>query len=78
MQEIITVDENTRLKEILDAYPWLPDELVRRDERFKRIKSPLAKPMINHFTVADAARYAGYPAEELLRQFHQLVAQREE
>ena len=78
MREMITVNENTKLKDILAAYPWLPEELIRRDARFKKINSPLIRGLIQRFTVADAAKYAGYDAELLLNEFHKLIAAREE
>ena len=78
MREIITVDESTRLKDVLAAYPWLPEELIRRDTRFRKINSPLIRGLIQRFTVADAAKYAGYDAELLLSEFHKLIAEREE
>ena len=78
MQEIMTVDENTKLKDILAAYPWLPEELIRRDAAFKKINSPLIRGLIQRFTVADAAKYTGYDAKLLLDEFHKLIAEREE
>lgn len=78
MQEIMTVNENTKLKDILAAYPWLPEELIRRDARFKKINSPLVRGLIQRFTVADAAKYTGYDAELLLSEFRKLIEAREE
>ena len=78
MLEMMKVDENTKLKDILAAYPWLPEELIRRDARFRKINSPLVRGLIQRFTVADAAKYAGYDAELLLNEFHKLIAAREE
>lgn len=77
MLEKIAVNENTRLTEILAAYPWLPEELIRRDERFKKLNSPLVRTLIKRFTVADAAKYAGYPVDVLLNELAGLIAQRE-
>ncbi len=78
MREMITVNENTKLKDILAAYPWLPEELIRRDARFKKINSPLVRGLIQRFTVADAAKYTGYDAELLLSEFRKLIEAREE
>ena len=78
MREMITVNENTKLKDILAAYPWLPEELIRRDARLKKINSPLVRGLIQRFTVADAAKYTGYDAELLLSEFRKLIEAREE
>ena len=78
MQEMVKVEETTKLKDILAAYHWLPEELIRRDAALKKINSPLIRGLIQRFTVADAAKYTGYDAQLLLDEFHKLIAAREE
>lgn len=78
MKPLIDVNADTRLTDILEAYPWLPDALIQRDSRFRKIKSPLAKPLISRFRVADAAKFAGYPAERLIEELGRLVESRED
>ncbi len=77
MEKKLNVTEDTRLSDILSAYPWLPDTLADLDARFKKLRSPLAQALIRRFTVADAAKYAGYPARELMEQLDKLVKARE-
>ena len=66
----MTIDENTKLKDILDAYPWLLDELKRTEPRAKpflaMMNTPLAKATLKKATVADAAKYLKRPSERLL------------
>jgi len=73
MEPKINVTEETRLADILSAYPWLPDELVRRDGRFKVIRSPLTQALIRRATVRDAAKRTGYPAGEIMEMLHEIV-----
>ena len=64
------IDENSKLTDILAAYPWLPDELLRVEPRAKpfwtMLQTPLGKRMLKNATVADAAKYLKRPAERLL------------
>ena len=42
------INAQTKLTDILDKYPWLPDELAKLDGRFKIIKTPVGKMMIKN------------------------------
>ena len=68
---------NTRLKDILDAYPWLPDALIQIDGRFKIINNPIGKMLIRTATVGDACKKAGYSADAALEELKKLIAARD-
>ena len=53
------INAQTKLTDILDKYPWLPDELAKLDGRFKIIKTPVGKMMIKNATIADAVKKNG-------------------
>ena len=73
----IDVTAATRLSDVLAAYPWLPDALIAMDPGFKKIKSPVVRALIKRSTVADAAKYTGHPAGELIARLDTLVSARE-
>ena len=68
------INERTRLKDILAAYPWLPEALIQIDGRFKIIHNPIGKMLIRTATVGDAAKKAGYPAGQVLDELQKLIA----
>ena len=39
------ITEATRLKDLLEEYPWLKDEIVKVNEKFEMLNSPLGKIM---------------------------------
>ena len=78
MKQKIQVTAETRLADVWDAYPWLPDALIAMDPAFKKIKNPAVKMMIRRSTVADAARYAKCTPETLIGQLDEILAAREE
>lgn len=53
------INRNTKLNDILIKYPWLPDELIKLDSRFKIIKTPIGKMMLKNATIADAVQKTG-------------------
>ncbi|MBR4333641.1 MAG: hypothetical protein IKP72_13250 [Clostridia bacterium] len=71
------INERTRLKDILAAYPWLPEALIQMDERFKIINNPIGRLLIRTATVGDAAQKAGYPASQVLDELQKLIAKHE-
>lgn len=68
-------NEQTKLTEILAAYPWLPEELIKLDSRFKIVNTPIGKMMIKKATVADLSEKSGLPTEELLKRLQEMVNQ---
>ena len=67
------INSSTKLTDILDKYPWLPDELVKIDSRFKIIKTPFGKMMIKNATVADAVEKTGMSEETLRAELQKLI-----
>ena len=71
------LNANTRLKDILAAYPWLPETLVKIDSRFGIINNPVGKLLIRTASLGDACKKAGYPVETVLKELGKLIDQHE-
>ena len=67
------INRNTKLSDILNAYPWLPDELIKIDGRFRIIKTPVGKMMIKNATIADAVQMTGLQENVLLSELNKLI-----
>lgn len=67
------INRNTKLSDILNAYPWLPDELIKIDGRFRIIKTPVGKMMIKNATIADAVQKTGLQENVLLSELNKLI-----
>lgn len=59
-------DENTKLIDILNAYPWLSERLPQIDKRMAVMNTPMGKMMMKKNSVADLSKLSGYSAEKLL------------
>lgn len=66
-------DNNSKLTDIIAQYPWLPDELIKIDSRFKIVKTPVGKIMIKNATVADLSEKSGIPTEDLLKKLQEMI-----
>jgi hypothetical protein len=69
--------ENTKLADILAAYPWLPEAAPKLDKRLEIINSPLVKMFIRRATLADASKRSGYPVDEIIREMQKLIDEHE-
>lgn len=66
-------DRNTKLTDILAAYPWLPDELIKMNAGFGIIKSPIGKIMIKNATIADLSRKIGATDDEVIEKLREMI-----
>lgn len=71
------ITEQTKLRDILDENPWLPEALKMEDVRARpfiaMMNSPLGKNALKTATVADAARYLNRPAQRLIDELNRVL-----
>ncbi len=72
---MIKLTSETRLAELLTAYPWLKHELPNINERFKMLNTPVGKVMAKKATIADMSARSGMDQEELIRKLEELLAE---
>ncbi len=69
----MNLTKETKLKELLAAYPWLIDEAVKRDSRFRALRSPLARRLIAKADIAEASRRTGVDAETIIAAIEEMI-----
>ena len=72
------INKNTKLADILEKYPWLPDELIKLDGRFKIIKTPIGKMMIKNATIEDAVKKTGLQEDVLIAELNKIIESHEQ
>ena len=70
-------DENSRISDILDAYPWLVQVLPDYDPRLKSLSNPAVRALTRKYTVTDVSKFTGYSTEKLLDKLRRLSAEHE-
>ena len=70
-------DENSRLSDILDAYPWLLQVLPDYDPRLKKLTNPAVRALTKNYTVRDVSKATGHSPEKLLDKLRRLALEHE-
>lgn len=70
----IKITGETRLADLLTAYPWLKEELPTINDRFKMLKTPIGKVMAKKATVADMSSRSGMNQDVLIKKLEELLA----
>ncbi len=66
--------KDTKLKDLLAVYPWLIDEAVKIDGRFRALRSPLGRMLIARADIAEASRRTGVGTDEIIRAIEEMIA----
>lgn len=69
------ITENTKLATLLEEYPWLIDEAVKTDSRFKILRSPIGKMFLKKATIGELSGKAGLSPEEIIGQVETWISQ---
>lgn len=62
----MTISRNTKLAELMNAFPWLLEEAVSLDPRLKVLNNPIGKAFIKKATIEDLSKKAGLSVPEIL------------
>ncbi len=62
----MTINRNTKLAELMKAFPWLMDEAVKLDPKFKILNNPVGKAFLKKATIEDLSKKAGVSSNEIL------------
>ncbi len=69
----MNITKETKLAELLSDYPWLKDEIVKVNEKFKLLRSPLGKIMAKNASIADMSEKSGMDAEQIIEKLVELI-----
>ena len=72
---MIELNENTRLQDLLDRYPWLKDEAIKMNEKARIIENPVVRALVRRSTLKDLCERIGVPMDEATAKIRELMAQ---
>ena len=72
------ITENTKVKELLEDYPWLLDEAIKLDERFKMVNSPMGRMLLKKATLVDLAKLGNLNVEDVVKEIEKMIENHEE
>ena len=62
----MNITRETKLAELLREYPWLREEIVKVNEKFSMLNSPLGKVMEKKATIAEMSKKSGMDEDVLI------------
>ena len=71
------ITENTKVKELLEDYPWLLDEAIKLDERFKMVNSPMGRMLLKKATLIDLAKLGNLNVEDVVKEIEKMIDSKE-
>lgn len=68
------ITNKTKLKDLLAEYPWLKEELIKINDKFKLLHTPLAKIMLGEADLAMMSEKAEMEIGVFIEKLKELVA----
>ncbi len=73
----MNITQNTKISDIMAEYPWLKQELIRKNAKFRKLDSPMARIMMKRVTILDVSRKFGYEPASIITKLQQMIEARE-
>lgn len=70
----MTFDKNTKLRDVMKKYPWLVEDAVKLDARFKQLNTTPGKLWLKTADIAALAKKAGVSVDEVIAQIKEIIA----
>lgn len=67
------INKDTMLKDLLNEYPWLKDELINISDKFKLLNTPLGKIMLNKVNIEDISKRSGIDVDTIIAKANELI-----
>ena len=67
------INKETKLADLIAQYPWLKEEIVKVNEKFKLLNSPIGKIMMGKATIAEMSKRSGMEAEAIIGKIKELI-----
>ncbi len=71
------LNEETRLQDLAEAYPWLIDTVASMDPRLKIARTAVGRALIRRSNIADVSRLSGFPVNKIIPELQKLIDEHE-
>ena len=69
----MNITKETKLKELLTEYPWLKDEIVKVNDKFRMLNTPMGKIMLGKADISEMSKKSGMDAEQIISKLTELI-----
>ena len=67
------ITKDTLLRDILAEYPWMREELIKQNEKFRLLDTPLGKVFMKKATIEDLSRKVNRTPERLIYKLQVMI-----
>lgn len=67
------ITKDTKLKALIITYPWLKDEMVKVNNKFKMLNTPVGKVMLGKATITEMSKKSDMNADLLISRISDLI-----
>lgn len=71
---IMEINKETKLADLIAQYPWLKEEIVKVNEKFKILNSPIGKIMLGKATIAEMSKKSGMDVDAIIEKIKELIS----
>lgn len=68
------INKETKLADLIAQYPWLKEEIVKVNEKFKILNSPIGKIMLGKATIAEMSKKSGMDIDDIIGKIKELIS----
>lgn len=61
------------MSDLIAQYPWLKEEIVKVNEKFKMLNSPVGKIMMGKATIAEMSKRSGIEMDVLIGRLNEII-----
>ncbi len=73
----MNIQSDTKISDILSAYPWLKQQLIAMNPKFKKLDSPMAKILLKRATVQDACKKFNTTSDKVIGKLQDIIVNHE-
>lgn len=73
---MMNITKETKLKDILIEYPWLKEEMVKVNDKFKMLNTPVGKIMLAKADIEEMSKKSGMDTELIIKKVTELIRSR--
>ncbi len=70
---MVEITPNTKLMDLIKKYPFLKDELPKKNKKFKLLKTPMAKVLMRKADIKEMSKRSGIGVDELISMLDKLI-----
>jgi len=71
------ITKDTLLRDILTEYPWMREELIKQNEKFRLLDTPLGKVFMRKATIEDLSGKVNRTPERLIYKLQVMLEEHE-